>query len=61
LKYYGLSPAIDPPGALRALNRVSRGGAWQCFAGFCRPAFRAKFAPGEWANFLGFRVVAGQE
>jgi formylglycine-generating enzyme required for sulfatase activity len=61
LKYYGTSPAIDPPGATRALRRVSRGGAWECFAGFCRPAFRGKFAPRERWNFLGFRVVAVQE
>jgi len=61
VKYYGSSPAIDPPGAPRALNRVARGGAWECFAGFCRPAFRGGFAPGRRENFLGFRVVAVQE
>jgi formylglycine-generating enzyme required for sulfatase activity len=61
VNYFSSSPAIDPPGAPRALNRVVRGGAFECFAGFCRPAFRGKFAPRDRHEFLGFRVVRVRE
>ncbi len=56
--YFGSSPAADPPGARRTAHRVIRGGAWECFAGFCRPAFRGKWAPRDRGDFLGFRVAA---
>jgi formylglycine-generating enzyme required for sulfatase activity len=59
--YHGSSVATDPPGAPRASHRVNRGGAWECFFGFCRPAFRGKCAPGDRWNFLGFRVAAVPE
>ncbi len=59
--YYQSSPGTDPPGARRATKRVSRGGAWECFAGFCRPAFRGGWVPGTRDKVLGFRVAAFQE
>ncbi len=58
---YGLSVATDPPGAPRASKRVTRGGAFECFMGFCRPAFRGGDVPGARWNFLGFRVAAVPE
>ena len=39
-KYYGSSPAADPPGAARASYRVIRGGSWYSHARHCRPAYR---------------------
>jgi len=36
--------------------RVMRGGSWDCFAGWCRSAYRDRFHPGGRDDFLGFRV-----
>jgi formylglycine-generating enzyme required for sulfatase activity len=46
-----------PPGTRRASHRAIRGGAWECFAGFCRPAYRGSFQQEFRGDFLGFRVV----
>jgi formylglycine-generating enzyme required for sulfatase activity len=58
--YYGSYPAADPPGARRTSHKVIRGGAWECFPGFCRPGFRGTWVPRDRADFLGFRVAAFQ-
>ncbi len=59
-KYYASSPsvAVDPPGPPKASYRVIRGGSWNFYARFCRPASRDRNAPEDRYTFLGFRVAA---
>ena len=59
-KYYASSPAADPPGTSNASSRVVRGGSWFFIAGYCRPAYRDRYAPGDRNSNLGFRVAAVQ-
>ena len=51
------SPKDDPRGPESGSYRVSRGGRWSSNAGYCRAASRSRFTPGDWLNFLGFRLV----
>ena len=62
-KYYASSPsvAVDPPGPPRASYRVFRGGSWNVYARYCRPAYRSRLAPECRSIDLGFRVAAVQE
>ena len=60
LDWYGPYPggnAVDPTGPTTGTQRVVRGGAWNCPAGFCRASFRYKAAPGDTALNIGFRVA----
>jgi formylglycine-generating enzyme required for sulfatase activity len=47
----------DPLGDSDSSFRVLRGGAWDCFAGYCRSAFRGKDVPLRSFCTLGFRVA----
>jgi formylglycine-generating enzyme required for sulfatase activity len=60
-KYYASSPPADPPGAPRASLRVFRGGSWDDFPWYCRPAPRNWYSPVNRDNNVGFRVAAVQE
>ncbi len=60
--YYKQSPPDDPPGPSQAgWYRVFRGGGWNDYARYCRPAYRSGGAPGYRDRDLGFRVAAVQE
>jgi sulfatase modifying factor 1 len=55
--YYASSPAVDPLGPGEGTARVRRGGGWNSFPIYTRPAFRNLDPPfSRCANF-GFRVV----
>jgi len=56
-KYYGESPALDPQGPAKGVNRVLRGGCWNCGPGSCRSARRMASEPGACFPERGFRVV----
>jgi formylglycine-generating enzyme required for sulfatase activity len=49
--------APDPLSASGSSYRVLRGGAWDCFARFCRSAFRGSDSPGRSFCTLGFRLA----
>jgi formylglycine-generating enzyme required for sulfatase activity len=59
-RYYSSSSPAHPPGALRASYRGFRGGSWDSYARYCRPASRIRGAPGSRHYALGFRVAAVQ-
>ncbi len=61
LKYYGSSPATDPPGASVTTSRVVRGGGWNSYPVSTRPAYRIGYPPGHVHPQVGFRVVAVQD
>ncbi|MCC5840752.1 MAG: SUMF1/EgtB/PvdO family nonheme iron enzyme [Opitutales bacterium] len=48
---------IDPAGRNTGSYRVSRGGSWDCYARFCRCAFRYLYSPDNRDNYLGFRLA----
>jgi uncharacterized protein (TIGR02996 family) len=55
--YYPQSPRQDPPGPLRGLPRVIRGGGWYCSGRHCRSADRFWHGPTGQSDDLGFRVA----
>ena len=59
-KYYASSPPADPtgPDVAEASYRVIRGGSWNGFARYCRPAARGLGTPESRSSVLGFRVAA---
>ena len=60
-KSYASSSAADPSGAPGASRRVIRGGSWDDYARYCRPAYRCRHVPEYRDDDLGFRVAAVQE
>jgi formylglycine-generating enzyme required for sulfatase activity len=56
-EYYRKSPRRDPPGPLKGVVRVLRGGCWGCNGRSCRSAFREWPTQGEQFCFIGFRVA----
>jgi formylglycine-generating enzyme required for sulfatase activity len=59
-KYYGRSPAVDPPGPYEAANRVIRGGGWGGRLDSYRSAYRLRLAPHDRSNAAGFRLALSQ-
>jgi formylglycine-generating enzyme required for sulfatase activity len=57
---YDISKKIDPQGTASGFFRVLRGGGWFNDAGFCRSAYRIRFAPVHRLIIFGFRVVLDQ-
>jgi len=55
--YYFESPADDPQGPKRGLQRAVRGGCWGMFASDCRSGARRGHAPDSVSDTIGFRVV----
>ena len=55
--YYGKSPLQDPTGPASALDRVTRGGAWDTDPIICRSAERGHTSPANHNPNLGFRVI----
>jgi formylglycine-generating enzyme required for sulfatase activity len=66
MDWYGKYPdgsVIDPTGPTSGSLRVTRGGRWSAYAGYCRSAFRTySFDPSDSQYGIGFRVLlaAGQ-
>jgi len=58
--YYKQSPVDDPPGALEASYRVTRGGCWRDEPRRARSAVRDGYPPGLQGSYLGFRLVRVQ-
>lgn len=54
---YPLGSSIDPTGPITGLRRISRGGAFNYKAGYCRSGNRWHDNPGATENYYGFRVV----
>jgi formylglycine-generating enzyme required for sulfatase activity len=53
---------IDPLGPMDdGVERVLRGGAWDCHARYVRSAYRRAYAPGLRYNVIGFRCARVQE
>ena len=60
--HHKTSPLVEAPGPYLASGyRVIRGGSWNYFPRFCRPAYRDKDTPNYRYYSLGFRVAAVQE
>ena len=55
--YYAHSPVRDPLGPLEGSVRVRRGGAWNTFPLYARPAYRNWNSPSTRCINLGFRVA----
>ena len=55
--YYENSPASDPTGPTKGVDRVFRGGGWCFSAKICRSANRSGSTPGARNYYLGFRVA----
>ena len=47
----------DPMGPISGNSKVMRGGAWNYGRGLCGVTSRDGFAPANFFDFLGFRVV----
>jgi formylglycine-generating enzyme len=58
--YYARSPAVDPTGPGQAISRGRRGGAWNSFPMYVRPAFRNLDDPQTRCLNIGFRVVCDE-
>jgi len=58
--YYKQSPVDDPPGALGASYRVTRGGCWRDEPRRARSAVRDGYPPGLQGSYQGFRLVLVQ-
>jgi eukaryotic-like serine/threonine-protein kinase len=58
--YDANSPTVDPSGAVRASDRVFRGGCWNGTADSLRASGRYGYAPEYRTLGLGFRVARGQ-
>ena len=55
--YYASSPIDDPTVPTSGSYRVSRGGSWGSYAGYCRSAYRCGYAPSYRDSDLGFRLA----
>jgi len=55
--YYAFPRGSDPRGPASGWARVSRGGSWYSYAGYCRVADRSDYWPGYGNDALGFRLV----
>jgi sulfatase modifying factor 1 len=58
--YYARSPAVDPTGPGEAISRGRRGGGWNSFPIYTRPAFRNLDDPQTRCLNIGFRVVCDE-
>jgi formylglycine-generating enzyme len=58
--YYASSPVVDPPGPGESTVRVRRGGGWNSFPIYARPAFRNLDPPYSRCVNIGFRVVCDE-
>jgi formylglycine-generating enzyme required for sulfatase activity len=54
---YPDQPQRDPKGPPSGIIRVARGGAWSCYAQYCRAARRGDYAPTNRHNNFGFRLA----
>jgi formylglycine-generating enzyme required for sulfatase activity len=54
---YSSSPVTDPVGPSGGDQQVLRGGGWSASASSCRSTNRGHYIPGNWSNFVGFRVA----
>ena len=59
--YYASSPSSDPTGVSSGSVRVSRGGYWGTYAGYCRSAIRWSYQPSDANYATGFRVCLPAE
>jgi formylglycine-generating enzyme required for sulfatase activity len=55
--YYRKSPRRDPPGPVKGVVRVVRGGGWGFNGRSCRSACRQWPTQGDRCHFIGFRVA----
>ncbi len=58
--WYGDYPSglvTDPTGPSSGARRVYRGGCWGSYAGFCRSAYRSRYAPDYRDSRLGMRLA----
>ncbi len=57
---YSVSPVSDPrgPDPFWAIIRVFRGGGWDWDAASCRSAYRNSVSPGQYRDYIGFRIVS---
>ena len=56
--YYGIAPAINPPGPTTGTYKVLRGVGWGNGSDYLRVAIRFPTPPSERYNFTGFRCAA---
>jgi formylglycine-generating enzyme len=64
LDWYGKYPSgsvVDPVGPPSGLQRVVRGGSWNCLGRMMRSANRLKYWPDTRNNYLGFRLSLQKE
>jgi len=54
---YPENSVTDPNVQSGGTRRVSRGGSWDDYAGYCRSAFRGRLKPNSSDNDLGFRLA----
>lgn len=54
---YPNNSVTDPDVQSGGTRRVSRGGSWDDYAGYCRSAFRGRLKPNSSDNDLGFRLA----
>ncbi len=54
---YPESSVTDPDVQSGGSRRVSRGGSWDDYAGYCRSSFRGRLKPNSSDNDLGFRLA----
>ncbi len=54
---YPAGSVTDPTGPAAGALRVDRGGCWECYASFCRSAYRDGTVPGSRYYSLGFRLA----
>lgn len=55
--YYRQSPAADPPGPAKGVQRILRGGSWMMTYENCRSATRFWHTSEEVKDYVGFRVA----
>lgn len=59
--YYASSPSSNPQGPASGQLRVARGGSWYDFAKAATTSIRARVAPGDSLNSVGFRCAMDGE
>ncbi|MGV8025596.1 MAG: SUMF1/EgtB/PvdO family nonheme iron enzyme [Anaerolineaceae bacterium] len=59
--YYAFSPVENPQGPASGDYRIVRGGSWDGFEKYLRPAFRGNYARDYSGNALGFRCALSPE